>query len=506
MSSTGRKLALASTLGIANQAVAMLIGFFLMPFLVHRLGDHLYGMWSLVAVFVGYYSLLDLGLSSAISRYMSRALGAGDQQESNTVFNTALRLFILLGGVVILISGALAALAPLFFHDRADISMFWQAILILGVSLGIGFPIRVFTGALNANLRYDITVALNLIAQIIRTALVVGVVLLGFKVVGLAWATLLSAVPMLLLNLGFAFKELPFLRIDKRYWAPATAKTLFSYSSFSFISQIADVLRFQADVAVITAVVGLAAVTHFRVAGALVQYLLGVLVAVTGAFGTVFSRQEAAGDLAALRRSFLFATKISVCVSSFMCFGLIAWGRPFIDRWMGPTYSDAYPCLVALVVGYLFALWQQPSIGLMYGISKHRFLAGLSLGEGLVNVLLSIYLGRKLGILGVALGTMIPLMVTKILIQPVYVCRIAGIHLLTYLNVVGKVAAVVTASLLVPALLAIQWVRPTYGNLFVTGALSLACYAVPIFYFSFSSEEKHQLLQAAGSRRLRAAA
>lgn len=506
MPTTGRKLALASTFGVANQIVAVLIGFFIMPFMVHILGDRLYGMWSLVAVFVGYYGLLDLGLSSAISRYMSAALGAVDHQECNRVFNTALRLFVALGGIVVVISGIVAALAPVFFKNAEDASTFWKAVLILGVSLAIGFPLRVFVGALNANLRYDITEVLDLGGLLFRTALIVVALLLGFKVVGLAWITLFASLPPLFLYVYFSFKELPFLRINSAYWGMKTAKALFSYSSYSFITQISNVLRFQLDAVVVTAFVGLASVTHYRIAGAMAQYYLGFMLAVMGAFSTVFSRQEGAGDFEAIRKTFLFASKISVCVSSFIAFGLIAWGKPFVARWMGSHYSDAYPCIVALTAGYLFALWQQPSIGLMFGLSKHRFLALLSMGEGIANLVLSILLARSYGIFGVALGTAIPLVFTKLFLQPVYVCRIARIKPGEYLRVMGKTLALVLGSLLIPLLLTIKLAAPSYGALCLTGVLSLACYAIPLSLLVFSSKERETLLRAVWPRRLPATA
>ncbi len=503
---TGRRLALASTFGVANQVVAVVIGLFIMPFMVHTLGDHLYGMWSLVAVFVGYYGLLDLGLSSAISRYMSAALGAADHEECNRVFNTALRLFIVLGGAVVIVSGIVAGLAGVFFKNSQDVSIFWKAVLILGISLALGFPLRVFVGALNSNLRYDVTEVLDLAGLVLRAVLVVAALLLGYQVVGLAWVTLIASVPLLFLYVYFAFKELPFLRIDSAYWGRKTAKALFSYSSYSLITQLSNILRFQVDAVVVTAVVSLAAVTHYRIAGAMAQYFLGFMIAFMGAFGTVFSRQEGAGNFEAIQKTFLFATKISVCVSSFIGFGLIAWGKPFIERWMGPRYYDAYPCLVALVAGYLLALWQQPSIGLMFGISKHRFLAGLSMAEGIANLGLSILLARSYGILGVALGTMIPLVASKLLIQPLYVCHIVRIRPIEYLGVMAKTVGLAAAALVVPALVTLGLARPRYGDLCLTGIISLACYGVPLLVLVFSSEERQMMWRAAWRPRLAAGA
>ncbi len=54
----------------ANMAVSMVIGFFMMPFFVHRLGDTLYGTWTLVVSLVG-GNLLDVGVRSSVVKYVS---------------------------------------------------------------------------------------------------------------------------------------------------------------------------------------------------------------------------------------------------------------------------------------------------------------------------------------------------------------------------------------------------------------------------------------------------
>ena len=78
MSDYAKKLAFGSMLGVANHFATIIIALFLMPFVVYSLGDRIYGFWTLASAFIGYYGLLDLGLSSAIGRFIAGAIGAGD--------------------------------------------------------------------------------------------------------------------------------------------------------------------------------------------------------------------------------------------------------------------------------------------------------------------------------------------------------------------------------------------------------------------------------------------
>src|SRR5437588_11948842 len=92
------KLITGSATRVLNTIATAIVAMLITPFVVHVLGDRMYGIWTLVATFVGYYGLLELGLSQAITRYLSRSLGSVDPEECNRVFNTSLRIYLALGG------------------------------------------------------------------------------------------------------------------------------------------------------------------------------------------------------------------------------------------------------------------------------------------------------------------------------------------------------------------------------------------------------------------------
>lgn len=496
MLGTARKLAFGSLLRFSNSVATALVALLIMPFVVHTLGDRMYGAWALVASLLGYTGLLELGLSQAILRYISRSLGSEDKNECNRVFNTALWIYSVLGGAALLVTGAMATLAPEFCKSPEDASLFWKVILILGVSLSLQFPVRVFKGVLQANLRYDLMAWLDLLTLTLRTTLVIVVLELGGRLLGLAWVTFLGSLPSAVLTVYLAFKKLPFLRLDLSYWGRATTKTLLSYSAYSFMGHIADILRFQADNVVVGAFLGLSAVTHFSIAGKLDKYFKDLVSAVLYIFPSMFSRLEGAQDIEGIRKVFFLGSRISLCVAGFLAFGIIAWGKPFITRWMGAQYLDAYPVVVVLGLSTFFAVSQTPSVGLVYGTSKHKFYAYMTSAEGLLNLALSLILVQRYGIMGVAVGTMIPMALSKLVVQPIYVSRVSVIGYGEYVKTMGKTLAVVAASLVIPFIITMKFARPDYKVLFAIGALSVALYAVPLWFLGFSAQETRLLREA----------
>ena len=136
----------------------------------------------------------------------------------------------------------------------------------------------------------------------------------------------------------------------------------------------------------------------------------------------LFSHYEAQNDYKSIREKFILITKIS-CILS-ICLGsiILLTGKVFIERWVGKQYSDAYTILVILLIPNIISSMQMPTNQLLQGISKHKFYAVSNLLEGIFNLILSIILAKKFGLIGVALGTAIPMIINKTIIQPLYTC------------------------------------------------------------------------------------
>src|SRR2546428_9660152 len=74
MSRTGRFLS-GMGFGYITQILTMIIGFWLVPFLLFRIGQHDYGLWLVGTQIMFYLGLLDLGLIAILPREVAFATG-----------------------------------------------------------------------------------------------------------------------------------------------------------------------------------------------------------------------------------------------------------------------------------------------------------------------------------------------------------------------------------------------------------------------------------------------
>jgi O-antigen/teichoic acid export membrane protein len=113
---------------------------------------------------------------------------------------------------------------------------------------------------------------------------------------------------------------------------------------------------------------------------------------------------------------------------------LLVDGRALLRIWVGEEFLSAYPLLAVLTVGYMINLAQHPSLLIVIAKGRHGPLGWWSIAEGVANIILSIVWGMSHGLLGVAMGTIVPMLVVKIIIQPWYALSAAEVSAWEYLG------------------------------------------------------------------------
>lgn len=471
--------------------------FFVTPYLVHSLGDRLYGFWSLAGAIVGYYGVLDLGLSAAATRYMSQALGKDDAEELDRVASTAHFLFSM-AALGVAAAALLSALAcPLFVRDPAEAALFQKLILILGAAAAIGLPSKVYSGLLTAGIRYDSLAAISMSRTLLFNAAVCVCLRAEYGIVAVA---LISFVVTLLQRAAIwrACKaRFPRLKISFFRFDGAKIRTMLEYGWKILVCHLGDILRFRLDSLVIAYFLGAGLVTPYVVGVRLVEGFGQLVRSSVSMLFPVFSRFEGRGDHDAIRSALLKTTKLSTILSVFIGLSVMFYARAFIRRWMGPQFDSSGVVAMILCAAFIIDFTQAPGIQMLFGVSKHQTYAVLCLCEGLVNVALSVLLLRYFGIYGVALGTLIEMAVFKLLVQPVYICRAVSLPVRTYLVDTILVTSLKTAAPLALYFFLIgRFVAPDYLVLTLCAAMQ-ALFFAPVAYFFILGPLERRTISAA---------
>ncbi len=411
-------------------------------------------------------------------------------------FNSAFFLYFGLGFVILLIAGMMTFFASLFVSKPGNVSILSLLIIILGTQFALSFPLRAIQGSLTAKMRFDITAGLSLVFRITGALVTILVVLGGGKVIAIALASLVLAAFQGVIWLIAFRREIPEVKISPKYLSQKTIGTLFSFSMITFIAQIAMVFRGASDNYVIGGFLNEAAITHFTVANTLVTYKVNLVGGVVSVLQPYFAQQFGRNNRHSMILALYFGMRSAAALLLFIAFGLLAWGSPFIERWMGVDYLDAYPCLVVLVIGFFPGLLQYPVNGVLMGMARHHFIAVSNNIQAILNLVLSIILVQYYGIFGVALGTCLPSLIINSTLQPWFVAKVLEIPIWQYYGRIFLMIFKCLVALLPAAVFSYYLVQPTYSSLFLTGALSAVTYFPIVILMMFPRQERDKIFQA----------
>jgi len=488
-----KRLLTGSVLSIVNMVIAIIIGLFMTPFLLHNIGTRQMGMWMLVGSFTGFYGLLDFGITSSVSRYITLSFTKKDIPACNSFASIGLVIFTCMGMIAALIALTIAGINWLVYHKTVDdIGVLGWVTVILGINFMFNFPLRVFSGIITGCLRQDLDKLRSLIFYLLGVVLTVTIVCSGGKIIALS----LSSVALGIVN-AFSFYRLakyvfPQLRLSWKSVRKEDFKPLFGYSIFTSLAQITDTLRFRISSIVIAGFLSIEVIAHYGIATTLVGYFQSLMGHCTMWLTNWFTRLEAKGNREAIRNHAMFAYKVTITLATFIAFGLIFWAVPFITRWVGPRFLDAYDSLVLLTLGMMFAMWQSPTTRVLYATANHHYYAAVNAVDAFLNVTLTLLLVPKYGMVGVAIGNCTAMLVTKIFILPQVIIRILNISFTEYWGNLGKTLAGCMVCLVIPYWISQQLAVPKYQWLFLNGIICAAIYFSSVSFLVFSKNDRRK--------------
>jgi len=192
----------------------MAVGFFLSPFVLHRLGNIAYGVWVLAVSVVGYLGLLDLGMQSSVLRFVSQGHTQQNHEAASEATSAALWVRLQISVLAMVLSGAVAAVFPHVFkipHELATDAQ--KAILLIGATTAITMSFGVVGGIISALNRYDLQNYVALAQNALRVVGVVVVLRTGHGIVAIAFCEFGSTLAAKLLQTWIARRLYPEIRV-----------------------------------------------------------------------------------------------------------------------------------------------------------------------------------------------------------------------------------------------------------------------------------------------------
>ena len=417
-----KQLLTSSLFRLLERGIVVITSFLLTPFFINELGSTHYGLWLLILSILGWFNVVDLGFPQAVQRQIVQALELNDKKRVNVIFSTSMVLFTVLGGFSVLTLIGLTSVPAIFGVEGIDQITLIDILLVLSVKVLWGFMMNPFHGIFSGMLRFDIDANISSLNAIVKAVLVF-ILLSDMNIWGAVAATLASDV---------------LTNTIKIYYA----KRLFPDLKFSF--------------------------------------KLAFVSSITGVFSPLFNKKAARNEN--MEKLYNQTTSINLFSATVLFLSLFIFGKVFILLWVGSEFEYAVNLMYLGVISYLFATFSSSANTVLLAQANHKYISVITILSVIFNITISIILGLKFGLIGLAVGGLINSAIFNVFAKMVlfkkynnynmrglYWCLsksvlltivlgIAGSTLLDYLAVNTWLEFLISAALAFPFIVLICWI------------------------------------------------
>ena len=422
MASQLRRGALVSYAAVAFNALA---GLLYTPWMVSSIGSGDYGLYTLAISVVNFF-MMDFGLGSAVSRFLSRYYARGQAEEANRFLGVAYRIYAAISAAV------LAALVVVYLFvgeiyaglTPSQLETFKGLYLVVAGYSVVAFPFASLDGVLVSNERFVALNLCSLIQKVATVALIVAALLLGAGVFALVAVNALVGLASVAAKLALVARLTP-ARPRLRFWDRSAAREVFGFSAWVTVAQVCQRFVFSVMPSVLAAVSGAWEIALFGLASSIEGYVYTVANALNGMFMPKVSRVLAGEDPSAgLQALAVRVGRVQLFIVGFIFVAFACLGNLFATCWMGEGYGALYPCVLLLILPSVVELPQLAVGTAVVAAGEVRAKAAVFCLMAVVSMGLGVGLGGPFGALGACAAICVAYLVRTFGMDAVYSRRL----------------------------------------------------------------------------------
>jgi O-antigen/teichoic acid export membrane protein len=478
--------------------VEAVLGLVVLPFNVAHLGQSAYGLWMLTASITAYFSVLDLGYSGALVKFVAQYRAKRDYEALNDILSTTFVVFATFGAVTYLVAIGIAIFLGHIFHlspEQLHTGRMVLLIISLGVATGTAF--NVFGGVINGFQRYDLNNVVGAASSVVTAAVNVAVLAAGYGLVELVAATTTVRLVTYLIYRANAYRVFPGLRIRLSSFRRDRLREVTLFSVYMLVIDCANKMNYSLDAIVIGGFLSMSAVAVWTVGqrvAEMTQRLTNQLNDVL--FPTVVDNSAAARKTR-LQTIFVQGTLLSLGTVVPIAGAVMLMSGPLVHAWVGTEFSGSIIVLRLLSLVVIIRVGNATAGTVLKGAGRHRLVAFTNLTAAFVNLGMGIAVVRSLGLPGVAIATLVPVGIASTVVLFPAACRRVELPIWRALG-----QAVWPA--LWPAVVMAAFVLATRDLIPVTlpavaAEIAAACavYGIVFIFFGISARHRHLYLSKA---------
>jgi len=481
------------SLSYLNIVLHAILGFLYVPILLHYIGKNEYGLYQLIGSLIAYFSIMDFGLTAAVTRFYTKYKALKDKMGMENIL--AISLYGYAGVTVLcLIVGSICYFNLDYIFGASmsgdELAEAGQMFLLLLFNIAVSLSTMIFRAVINAHEKFLFLKGLETIQLILQPILVVLILQKYPTAMAVAVAQTFLNVALILARMYYCFGKLH-VTIKFHYWNHDLFADFRRLALSVFAVSLIDQVFWKTNQIILGIVQGTGAVAVYSIASLIYMNYMALSTAISGVYlphiTELVAKRKPVQELSAL---FTQIGRWQYYLLALVATGFIIFGKQFIQIWAGDGFTDAYIITLLIILPFTIDLIQNIGLAILQAMNCYDFRAKIYFLTGVLNLIMAIPLGIHYGGIGCAVATGISMLIGNGLIMNIFYARCINLDIKEFWYQIGRITIAVLICLVIGY--GVDSLLPVSGKLgFVLKILLYtALYSVLIYRFAMNTKEQ----------------
>lgn len=385
---------------VLNKLLSIILVFVSRTVFIQKLGVDYLGLNGLFSDILGMLSLADLGFNTAMVFSLYKPLADSDKIKVSALITFYRRVYHWIAAGVLLLGLCVIPLLPYMVHLKNPINNIWIYYLFSLANAVVSYLCVYKTAVLSADQKGFIVSAVTMITNIICTGFQVLVLLRYSSYLLYLLIGSIAAISNNIISSKIASKKYPEIE-EERVLNKQERHNIIDNIKSAFVYKLSSVLLSASTNIIISVVIGTAVVGYYSnylmVQNKIVLLYSSLFTAATASIGNLIAMEKPDKR----KRIFDAEQSLSFIFCSIIVPSYIVLINEFISVWLGHSYVLSVP--ITLIIGlnlYLGTVFQ-PLWSYRDATGMYQHTKWIQAICAVLNILLSVFLGMKLGLFGI---------------------------------------------------------------------------------------------------------
>lgn len=483
-------------LSYINILLNAVLGFVYVPILLYYIGKNEYGLYQLVGSLIAYFSVMDFGMTAAVTRFYTKYKALNDRIGMENILAIAIYGFLGVTIICLIIGGVTYYYLDIIFVNSMSSNELIEVrhiFLLLLFNIVVSLSTMVFKSVINAYERFLFLKGLETIQLIVQPILVVFILQQYPTAMAVAIIQTFLNIVLILARVYYCFVKLK-IRIQFHYWDKELFLNFKRLALSVFIVTLIDQVFWKTNQIILGVIQGTAAVAVYSIASLIYMNYMALSTSISGVYLPYVT------ELVAKRRPMREISNLFIQIGRWQYYllalvatGFIIFGKQFIQMWAGDGFSDAYWITIIIILPFTIDLIQNLGITILQAMNQYGLRAKVYFVIGVINLLGAIPLALLYGGIGCAVATGITMLIGNGLIMSYLYDKYIGIDIKQFWSQIARISIVVFACLVIGFVLNTILVSESKVIFLLKIIGYMILYGLSVYLFAMNLDEKRKV-------------